>query len=235
MTPTDISTSNLAKNMAGEVALSNQPSKTLRKWRETFNIRQQELAGKLNITPSVISDYESGRRKSPGTTFIKKYIEKLIEIDESKGGKTIKRFTIDTKTRAILDIRELLNPIPSSELVKKIGGRILTDKKIVDNIKGYTIIDSIQAITEMSEEEFSRIYGSTTERALIFTKVHSGRSPMIAIKVTKPRPNMVVLHGLKPGKVDRLAVKIAEMEDIPLVVSTLKTEEELIERLRDLT
>jgi putative transcriptional regulator len=55
---------------------------------------------------------------------------------------------------------------------------------------------------------------------------------MIAVKVTQPKPGMIVLHGLAPNRVDKLAKHIAENEKIPLVVSKVKTEGELIERLR---
>jgi predicted transcriptional regulator len=41
-----------------------------------------------------------------------------------------------------------------------------------------------------------------------------------------------VLHGLSAAKVDKLAKHIAENEKIPLVVSKLKTEAELIAKLR---
>ena len=78
------------------------------------------------------------------------------------------------------------------------------------------------------------IYGSSEDRALIFTKVHLGRSPMIAIKVTHPKPKMVVLHGLKPKSVDKLAIKIAKLERIPLIVSKIQSEEDLVTSLGEL-
>ena len=37
-----------------------------------------------------------------------------------------------------------------------------------------------------------KAYGMTTDRALIFTNVSSGRSPMVAIKVTNLKPSLVV-------------------------------------------
>ena len=79
--------------------------------------------------------------------------------------------------------------------------------------------------------DFVRLYGLTTERALIFTRVNLGRSPMIAIKVTQPKPSVVVMHGLNPKAVDKLAIKIADIEKIPLIISTLESEEELVSRL----
>ena len=66
---------------------------------------------------------------------------------------------------------------------------------------------------------FYQIYGRTSERALIFTGVSTGRSPMVAVRISSLKPALVVLHGLK--EVDKLAVKIAEKENIPLLLTDL--------------
>ena len=42
---------------------------------------------------------------------------------------------------------------------------------------------------------------------------------MIAIRVHPVKPTVVVYH--KPGSVDSLAVKLADRENIPLVITTL--------------
>jgi len=55
---------------------------------------------------------------------------------------------------------------------------------------------------------------------------------MIAIKVTKPKPSLVVFHGVSPKEVDKLAIKIAEAEKIPLAVSMTENEEKLISDLK---
>ncbi|MHA2315052.1 MAG: helix-turn-helix domain-containing protein [Candidatus Hermodarchaeia archaeon] len=47
----------------------------MRKWREQFGVAQHDLAKQLGISPSVISDYESGRRKSPRVDTIRKFAE----------------------------------------------------------------------------------------------------------------------------------------------------------------
>ena len=51
----------LAEKMAGEITLSDNPGETLKKWRASFEISQTDLASFLKVSPSVISDYESGR------------------------------------------------------------------------------------------------------------------------------------------------------------------------------
>lgn len=227
----------LAKRIAGEITLSADPGKTMRKWREIFGVSQTELADFLGVSSSVISDYEGGRRKSPGASTIRKFVEALINIDEKRGSNVIRAFSktigSDLPTEAILDMREFSLPVTVKELVDTIKGEIVANMDLLDRkLYGYTVVDSIHAILEMSSEDFLRLYGWTTERALIFTKVTTGRSPMIAIRVQGMKPAVVILHGVK--KLDELAVKIAERERVPLVISHVENEEALIMNLRKL-
>jgi putative transcriptional regulator len=130
-------------------------------------------------------------------------------------------------------MREFIKPMTGRQFIKHVHGKVIacTDR-LDEKIYGYTIIDSIKAILELSESEFPQIYGMNHQRAIIFTKVHMGRSPMIALKVTKPKPSIVVFHGVSPGELDKLAVKIAESERIPLVVSMSDDEEKLVAELK---
>ena len=57
----------------------------MRKWRELFAVSQITLSEKMLLSASVISDYESGRRKSPGAKFIRRFVLGLLLIDEEKG------------------------------------------------------------------------------------------------------------------------------------------------------
>ncbi len=66
--------------IAGCIVMSDSPSRELKVWRSKFGIKQAELARKMEITPSVLSDYEKGRRPSPGVGFIKKYLLALYEL-----------------------------------------------------------------------------------------------------------------------------------------------------------
>lgn len=227
----------LARRIAGEITLSSDPGKIMRKWREIFGISQTELADYLGVSSSVISDYEGGRRKSPGASTIKKFVEALLEIDERRGGTVIKAFSrtigVELPTSAILDIKEFSIPVKISELVEAVKGEVVANQDLINKeIYGYTVVDSIQAILEMSSEEFLRLYGWTTERALIFTKVSTGRSPMVAVRVQGLKPAVIVLHGIK--KLDELAIKLAQRERIPLVISKAENESELINSLRKL-
>jgi len=227
----------LAKRIAGEITLSSDPGKTMRKWREIFGISQTELAEYLGVSSSVISDYEGGRRKSPGASTIRKFVEALLSIDEKRGGNVIRAFskTIEGElpTSAILDIREFTLPLTIKDVVDAVKGEVVANMHLIERkIYGYTVVDSIRAILEMSSEEFLKLYGWTTERALVFTKVTTGRSPMIAVRVQGLKPAVVVLHGVK--KLDELAVKLAERERVPLVISKAESEAELIASLRKL-
>ncbi len=94
-----------------------------------------------------------------------------------------------------------------------------------------TIVDSMRAILELPANEFIKIYGSTTERALIFTNVTMGRSPMVAIRVTELKPSVVVLHNVV--EVDKIAKKISEVEKVPLV-STLLPIDEIKKRIKEI-
>ena len=225
----------VAAKMAGEIVLSDNPGKTIRKWRDIFKVSQKELAVAMRISPSVISDYESGRRKSPGISAVRKIVETIIKLDESRGSKVISEFEsmLGGKSilEAILDLKEFNRPLKASEMVKAVKGTVVSGSNYMDrDVFGYTIVDSVRAIIEFGPLELIKIYGSTSQRAIIFTRVGSGRSPMIAIKLTSLKPAMVILH--KPVEVDRIAIKIAESERIPLVTTGFENVDELMEALR---
>jgi putative transcriptional regulator len=82
---TDIKTGDQLTLIAGSVVLSDNPSQQLKYWRKTFGVKQADLARKMNITPSVLSDYEKGRRPSPGVNFIRRYLIALYELARSSG------------------------------------------------------------------------------------------------------------------------------------------------------
>lgn len=225
----------LAKNIVGEIVFSESPEKVIKKWRNIFKISQKTLSNELGITSSVVSDYESGRRKSPGIRIIKKYINAMLAIDTRDGGYIIRSFAKNIQSQplssAIIDIKEFPAGIRVNDFCKTINATLLT--KSMDRnqeLYGYTIIDSLRAITELSTTELIKLYGITTQRGLIFTKVSTGRTPMVAIKLTNLHPALVVLHGL--SVVDDVAKRIAEVENIPLAVCRLEKAEDISERLK---
>lgn len=227
----------LSVKIAGEIVLSVEPNKTIKKWREVFGISQVGLASSLGISPSVVSDYESGRRRSPGAKMVKKIVDAFISEDERMGSRVLKAYErIDrgaSLSSAVLDMREFPLPVKAREITRVIAGTPLVNEELLDkDIYGYTVLDSVKAILELSSEEFLGIYGMTSERAMIFTNVTMGRSPFVAIRVSSMKPGLVVLHGLK--EVDPLGLKIAAKERVPVVLSKGLTQEEMIQGLRRL-
>jgi putative transcriptional regulator len=223
----------LAEKIAGEITLSTNPGQTIKKWRETFNISQQVLADYLDLSPSVISDYESGRRKSPGVVTVRKIVQAFIALDERHGGEIVKRYLTEEKEQAILDIREFFTPIQSSKFLGSIEAKVIsTDKQPNRDIHGYTVLDSIRAITTFSSSDYLQIYGWSNERVLIFTGVRYGRSPMIAIRAHPLKPALVVYH--QPGAIDKLAIKLADLEKIQLAVTKIPLDT-LLKRLIELS
>ncbi|KYK30921.1 MAG: XRE family transcriptional regulator [Thermoplasmatales archaeon SG8-52-3] len=216
----------LSEKIAGEITLSPKPGQTIRKWRNIFSISQTDLANYLNLSPSVISDYESGRRKSPGIQTIRKIIEAFVEIDDTRGGKILHQYNSMIETQeGILEIMEYPYTIVAETFIKEIQGNILTTSKIglKKSVKGFTLVDSVKTIETINSGDYNRLYGWSTERAIIFTGIRYGRSPMIAIRVHPVKPTVVVYH--KPGSVDSLAIKLADRENIPLVVTSLKLDD----------
>jgi putative transcriptional regulator len=226
----------LAEKMAGEITLSDSPGKALKKWRMSFNIPPGVLAEKLGVSPSVISDYESGRRKSPGTAVVGKIVDTLIAIDEELGGKSIKKFSrilyADFEDgEVIYDLHEYASPVPLADFAGAIEGHLIAGS-IDQSIFGYTVINSLNAILQLSSNEFNRIYGWSTERALVFVEVSNGKSPMVAIRVTPFKPRCVVLQGIVPEQVHPLVPSLAEKDRITVLCTSLRVEE-IIKSLRE--
>ncbi|MBI4176933.1 MAG: helix-turn-helix domain-containing protein [Candidatus Aenigmarchaeota archaeon] len=224
----------LARKIAGEIVLSEDAGKTIQKWRNIFKIPQRALAGHIKITPSVISDYESGRRKSPGIRVVKKMVDAMIMIDDSAGGKVTRQFSENSNqlpiTKAIIDIKEFDHGVRIEEFCDAMSASVVAGKESTNQeVYGYTIVDSLRAILEFSYSDLVKLYGITTKRALVFTNTSTGRSPMVAIKVTNLRPALIVLHGAR--EVDEIAKRIADVENIPLAVSKLAKVEDVVAAL----
>jgi Predicted transcriptional regulator len=220
--------------MAGQLALSQNPGKTMKAWRERAGIGQAELARKMNVSPSVLSDYENGRRKSPGSTFLKRFVSALVELDKYEGRLLSSSPSSNQDAGAILSIGEYSDPIPASKVVQNLQCEVLAGKDQLDrSLFGYTVLDSLKTIYNLSGAEFYKIYGSSTERVVVFTKVGLGRSPMVAVRVSPLKPRMVIIHGIK--NVDNLAVELAHRERIILASTDIYSQEEVVKILRGLS
>ncbi|MGQ9788409.1 MAG: helix-turn-helix domain-containing protein [Candidatus Hadarchaeaceae archaeon] len=226
----------IARWIAGDITLSDSPGLAIKLWRERFGVNQPALAKVMRVSPSVISDYEAGRRKSPGAATIKRIVEALLEVDKQQGGKMFHVFSQVFGTQlppdVVLEIREYTIPVDGRSIVKAVMGEVVANRDLLDRkIFGYTVIDSHKAILALSADDFRRLYGLTTERALVFTGVTTGRSPLVAVKVIGITPGMVVLHGdLK--EVDEIGLKIAEILKLPLIVARVPAVNELLSGLR---
>lgn len=219
----------LREQIAGEIALSESPGSTMKKWRELFGISQIELAKHIKIATSTISDYESNRRLSPGVGVIKRFVTALFTLDEARGGNVIRgleNMSFDKdKSEPVYKIKDFTTPISGADFTRIIEGKIIVNPNYLDSIKlfGYTTLDSLRLVLEMSPSDYPKLFGSTTERAFIFENVSTGRSPMLVIRVAPIKPRVVVIQSLV--NVDKLAIKLAQIEKIPLITTKLETKE----------
>jgi putative transcriptional regulator len=213
----------LAERIAGEITLSEEVGATIRKWRTDFEITQTELAEQLDVSSSVISDYESGRRDNPGIAVVRRLVTGLLDIDQQRGGSHLRRharvLSAGFDQDIVLDLREYPATIPLSRYYDAIDATELVSGTQT-TIAGHTIIDSINAITRLSSEEFYRLYGQSANRALVFTGVTRGESPLVAMRVVNPTPNAVVLHGLDPDDVWDHAPALAKADGFSLAVTS---------------
>jgi putative transcriptional regulator len=224
----------LAKRIAGEIVLSAKSGTTLRKWREIFDVTTSSMAKQLGVSSSVVSDYEAGRR-TPGARFLRRFVQGLFDSDAARGDRILRQLTCLTPRMAgaIIDMKEFLAPLKAERFVKAVDGVIVAGRKYLNrDIYGYTILDSIRAIETLSGADFYQVLGATSERALVFTNVSSGRSPMVAVRVQTLKPRMMIMHGA--AEIDKLAGYLAELEHIPLIRSNEPTTEALVNSLNAL-
>ncbi len=221
----------IEEKIAGEITISENPGETLRKWREEFKISQLELSKHLGISPSVISDYESGRRRSPGVSSVKRIVESFVEIDRLRGGQILRRYNSGMPSDAVIDITDYDHDVPLERVVRLISGTNVSSAGLNRSVRGYTIVDGIKGILSFSYSEYNILYGWSSQRIIFFTEVKLGRSPMIAIRVHPLKPAAVVY--IQPDRVDELAVKLANIENIPLINTDLSVKK-IIEAMSSL-
>src|SRR3990170_5494947 len=194
----------LARRIAGEIIFSSKPGATMRKWRELFAVSQITLAEKMQLSSSaVISDYESGRRESPGARFIRRFVLSLLQIDEEKGSRFIREFAklTSSPSMAIVDLREFPIPVRVEYLCKAISGEVVVPSdRYVKEVNGYTVVDARKAVEAFSGQEYAQLFGATTERALVFTGVEEPALAMMIVRVSSLKPRVVVFHRVKPDE-----------------------------------
>ena len=213
----------LAHRIAGEVTLSDDPGATLKKWRTDFDVSQTELAAEIEVSSSVISDYESGRRSSPGIGIVRRMVTALLTIDENRGGSRIRQYgrvlSAGFESDIVYDLREYPTAVSLSAFYEALDATEITEGTR-DYVNGHTVINSIQAITRLTNEEFYRLYGQSTDRGLVFTDVTRGESPLVAMRVVAPTPNAVILHGIDADELWEHAGALAKVDGFSLATST---------------
>ena len=215
----------LKEKIAGEITLSDSPGSTMKKWRELFGVTQIDLAKQIKISTSTISDYESNRRLSPGVGVIRRFVDTLVKIDKERGGNVVSSLEKNISTTNGKDsyykIHDFMAPISGTDFNRIIEGKVVANPAYLDSVKlfGYTRLDSLRVILEMAPSEYTKLFGSTTERAFIFERVSTGRSPLVVVRIAPIKPKIIVIHNVV--NVDKLAIKIAQVEKIPLIVTKL--------------
>jgi putative transcriptional regulator len=199
----------LARRIAGEITLSTDPGATIRKWRTDFDVSQTELADALDVSSSVV---------------------------ESRGGDRIRQYarvvSAGFESDIVSDLREYETSVPLARLYDAIDATEIQPGD-TDRVSGHTVINSIAAITKLSSEEFYRLYGQSTNRALVFTDITRGESPLVAQRVVTPTPNAVVLHGLTEDDLWEHAPTLAAADGFSLAI-TQQDADDMVEALRAL-
>lgn len=212
----------LAERIAGEVTLSDDPGATLRKWRDDFDVSQTTLADELDVSASVVSDYESGRRDNPGIGIVRRIVEGLLAIDESRGGSRVRQYTrvmsAGFDQDVVYDLREYPTTAPISRFYHAIDAKPLVEGRF-DTIAGHTVINSVEAIKRLSRDELASLLGQSTNRALVFTNVTRGESPLVALRVVIPTPSAVVLHGIEQEHLWEHAPALAQADGVSLALA----------------
>ena len=221
----------LREKIAGEVVLSPHPGRTLRKWREDFKVSQRDLAQQLETVPSVISDYESERRASPGAAFIRRYVDGLLALDSQNGGRFAPVQAPREHSDGILGLREFAVAMPLKSFADRLDARAVSRVDLHRDVHGFTVLDAPRAILSMDAARFVEVYGWTTQRAVVFANVKYGRGPMVAIRAHPLKPAAVVFAN--PGRVDALAIRLSEVENIPLLTTSLSAPA-VLDRLEEL-
>ncbi len=223
----------VAIRIAGDIVLSPNPGAALRRWREYFEVKQSEIARMMGVFTSVISDYEKGRRV-PGARFIRRFVSALIEVDRRRDWKKVRHLAplVGTVPGAIVDMAEFAKPVTASEVSSVLEGVMLGYRDPGRLVYGYTVIDSIKAILNLTGLQFTVLFGLNPHRAMVFVGSQYGRSPMVAVRTSPIKPAVVVVQT-RDGRVDPLAVELAKRDAVPLIA--VREGVDVVGRLRSLS
>ncbi len=225
--------SKLLSQLAGSIIMSDEPGVAMRRLRQYFNIPQKLLSEKIEVSQSVISDYEGGRRENPGSQFIRRFITALFEIDMERGGSLISELAvrmIDAEP-AVIDIKRFPSNISLKRFVRSVSGEILTGEDRRRKVNGYIVIDNDAMIKNYSGIEYIKLFNDLDGKAVLFMNVRVEASPIITLRFTPTKPDVMVYHGSSPTGLD---VQLAEDDGITLIHSRIRSPDDLLKSLRRL-
>lgn len=225
----------LANKIAGELVFSADVGKSIQKWRTNLRISQRELAGRMKIGPSVVSDYESGRRKSPGARMIRKIVECMLLIDFEKrqalslaGAMPLSESAIDEN---IITLVPFSGPKSVEEVARNTEGSIVAGEKSKKTVSdGCVVIDSLGK-ENLSFSDLRKICDSCHGKASVFTKPSDGCSVIITSKIVGIYPSCVIFYGVKDLiELSSIALSIADSEGIPVIISSIQSKDLFLKR-----
>ncbi len=128
--------------IVGDIVSSQVPWVEMKKWRKAFNVKGKDVAKSINVSPSVISDYESGRRKSPGLEMIKKIVRAMIDLTSVKDSydKEVVQRDLDFESLA----RDVDGAIVVHPIEKHANGVVFADGASIGNCFGLCIISDME-------------------------------------------------------------------------------------------
>jgi putative transcriptional regulator len=136
----------LFQKILGDVVANEEYGLVMRKWRELFNVTQAEIASELKVKPSVISDYESSRRKSPGITFIRTYVETIMKLRKEEARRDVNKQLDLIGSDERLVLYNFKKTISSEKLVKKLKAKTLTKSKELGISGSVVFFDNISKL-----------------------------------------------------------------------------------------
>jgi len=223
----------LLGKVAGAIVLSDDAGSEMRRWREFFNIPQKVLSEKIGVSPSVISDYEGGRRENPGTQFVKRFVKALFEFDRERGGSlTIEMAKTNMPlSSAVLEMKDFAVSVSLRRFNRAVLGEILSQDESLRKVTGFVVVDNEQAIRSFSGLRFLQLLESITDKAAVFVNIRKEATPMVTLRFSLLKPKIVVYHGFPPAELD---IELAKNENVTLIYSKAESIEYLTASLRKL-
>lgn len=159
----------LKKEIAGELIISNSLGNTLKKWQNIFEVNQKTLAKNMNISNTMLSDYQNGRRLNPNIKLISNFINSLIEYDLKHKGKILKKL-IEPKQEQNFETKEFKKGIKIKFIEKSDKIKHTNIKNNNEIIYGITYLDE-NDLPDFDSKDFQKVFGKTNRRIFYISNV----------------------------------------------------------------